>query len=147
MKFFLHTLNSWFLAVMITDAIIISTWFLDEFCGYPTGVTDVLLAFFFIFIFGLFLSLPALLMAFFFLSFIGNLNTSSIEKAFFWFLSVFISILFSIFGYGFFIENKLISSEELFEMWPIFLGTILALSFRYKQFFNLIYKKQDDGNF
>lgn len=147
MKYFLHILKTWFIAVMITDMIIVTTNVVDEFNAFQIGVADLIWLFFVIYIFGSFISLPTLLIAFFFLTILISLNVSAIEKAFLWFLLVFISILLTIIAYGFFFDNTIIGPKDIIEMWPIFLGTFLALSSRLNIFFNLIHKTQDDGNF
>lgn len=145
MKLFLHALNSWFLSIFSLATVLFIAEMLQGNPGnlFYIGLSEYLL----LLLFGLLLGLPSFLIAWGLLSFVIYSYHTPNEKFFLWYVALILSVVINTFLImGFWFSDDFTFQGLLF-FWPVYLAGIVVVSFRYKQFFNLIYKKQDDGNF
>lgn len=144
MKFFIHTLNTWFLSLFILDTSLLG---IDFFWGNPEdffyiGLSEYLLLLFF----GCLMALPSFLISWGLLSFVINSYHTPKGKFFLWYLTVIATVIINaIFVMGF-MHADVVFLEGLLFFRPFYLVATVAITIRYKQFFNLIHKTQDDGN-
>lgn len=144
MRFFLHTLNTWFLSLFILAT---SLFGIDFFWGNPEcffyiGLSEYLMLLFF----GCLIALPSFFISWGLLSLVINSFHTSKDKFFLWYLTVIASVIINaVFAMGF-MHADVAFPDGLIFFWPAYLAAFVVISIRYKQFFNLIHKTQDNGN-
>ncbi len=145
MKLFLHTLNSWGLSIfsLVTVLLVISLFHGagDDFYYVRFGEYIALL------FFSIVAGSPSLFIAWFLLPVIIELSFSEFEKLIVWYMTVIGSIVANVVLALIVFPFEAISPDVLLNFWPAYLAAFIILTLRCKQFFNLIYKKTDDGNF
>ncbi len=145
MRLLQHTFNSWFLSIFSLATVL---FLVDMVQGNPDsffyiGFSEYLLLLLFGFLFGL----PSFLIAWGLLSVIIFSYHTPTDKFFLWYVAVILSVVINtLLIMGFWVSDDFTFQGLLF-FWPVYLAVIVVVSFRHRQFFNLIYKKQDDGNF
>lgn len=145
MRLFLHTLNTWFLSLFILATSLLA---IDFFWGNSADFFYIGLSeYFMLLFFGCLIALPSFLISWGLLYFVINSFHTPKDKFFLWYLIVIASVIINaIFAMGF-MQADVVFLKGLLFFWPFYLVAIIAITLRYKQFFNLIHKTQDDGNF
>lgn len=145
MKLFMHSLNTWFLSIFLlaTSLFVINLFWVSPDDFFYIGLSEYLLLLFF----GCLLALPSFLISWGLLSFVINSYHTPADKFFLWYVTVLASVVVNaLFAMGF-MQADVVFPEGLLYFWPAYLASIIIVSLRYKQFFNLIHKTQDNGNF
>lgn len=144
MRFFLHTLNTWFLSLFILATSLFGIDFLwgNPECFFYIGLSE----YFMLLFFGCLIALPSFFISWGLLSFVINSYHTPADKFFLWYVTVLASVVVNaLFAMGF-MQADFAFPEGLLYFWPAYLASIIIVSLRHKQFFNLIRKTQDNGN-
>ena len=130
MKTFVHTFNTWFVALLLQPVVFIIYFLLvNAAAGTEWGAGVV-----FIFVFSFFASVPSLLIAWLLLHAIVNTGFSPSEKLIAWITSVVVAIFLN-----FAVLNLLLGFEignEINELIPSpIIAAVLSILIRHRQFF------------
>lgn len=144
MRLFLHTLNTWFLSLFI----MIATLFIyEQFTVNKDNLLYIDFAgFLAILFFSSFMAIPSFLIAWNILSLMIRSFRTANEKFFLWYLVVISSVAMNILLLSGFFLGDVPFFSGLQYCWPVYPAAFMGVTIRYKQFFNLIHKTQDNGN-